>query len=71
MNDAALAILDALAKQKRDDANAAIRTTLEAQDYLVRRRAATLLAAAKTDGESKWGKQRKSIDPSIPTRATV
>jgi cyclophilin family peptidyl-prolyl cis-trans isomerase/HEAT repeat protein len=50
MNDAVLAILDALGKQKRDDANAAIRTTLEAQDYLVRRRAATLLAAAKIDG---------------------
>jgi cyclophilin family peptidyl-prolyl cis-trans isomerase/HEAT repeat protein len=46
MNDAALAILDALAKQKTDDAFAAIKTTLEAQDYLIRRRAATLLADA-------------------------
>ena len=51
MNDAALAILDALAKQKRADANDAIRTTLEAQDYLVRRRAATLLAAAEPEGD--------------------
>jgi cyclophilin family peptidyl-prolyl cis-trans isomerase/HEAT repeat protein len=50
LNDAALAILDALAKQKREDATAAIKTTLAAQDYLVRRRAATLLAAAKADG---------------------
>jgi cyclophilin family peptidyl-prolyl cis-trans isomerase/HEAT repeat protein len=50
LNDAALAILDALAKQKREDATAAIKTTLAAQDYLVRRRAATLLAAAKAEG---------------------
>ncbi|HYX42710.1 MAG TPA: peptidylprolyl isomerase, partial [Pyrinomonadaceae bacterium] len=50
MNDAALAILDALAKQKTDDALAAIKTTLDAQDYLIRRRAATLLAAAHIAG---------------------
>ncbi len=47
LNDATLAILDALAKQKSDAGIAAIKTTLDAQDYLVRRRAATLLAAAK------------------------
>ena len=50
LNDAALSILDALAKQKREDATAAIRATLDAQDYLVRRRAATLLADAKAGG---------------------
>jgi cyclophilin family peptidyl-prolyl cis-trans isomerase/HEAT repeat protein len=46
LNDAALAILDALAKQQHETANTAIRTTLDSPDYLVRRRAATLLAAA-------------------------
>jgi cyclophilin family peptidyl-prolyl cis-trans isomerase/HEAT repeat protein len=50
MNDAALAILDALAKQKTDDATTAIKTTLDAQDYLIRRRAATLLAGAHVAG---------------------
>ncbi len=52
MNDAALAILDALAKQKSDDATSAIKATLDAQDYLVRRRATTLLLAAKVIGAS-------------------
>ncbi len=47
LNDAALAMLDALAKQKNDEGMAALKMTLDAQDYLVRRRAVTLLAAAK------------------------
>ena len=50
LNDAALAILEALGKQKTDDATATIKATLDAPDYLVRRRAATLLAAAKAGG---------------------
>jgi len=43
MNDAALAILEALAKQKTAAANDAIRAALESPDYLLRLRAATLL----------------------------
>ncbi|MGH9903243.1 MAG: peptidylprolyl isomerase, partial [Pyrinomonadaceae bacterium] len=43
MNDAALAILDALAKQKSDEAFNTIKPTLGAPDHLVRRRAAALL----------------------------
>lgn len=45
LNDAALAILDSLAKQKRADANEAIKTALASQDYLVRRKAVALLKA--------------------------
>jgi cyclophilin family peptidyl-prolyl cis-trans isomerase/HEAT repeat protein len=44
-NDAALAILSALAKQKNDGANEAIRTALDSRDHLVRRRAVALLKA--------------------------
>ncbi|HMF55072.1 MAG TPA: peptidylprolyl isomerase [Pyrinomonadaceae bacterium] len=39
MNDAALAILDSLAKQKTAKANDAIKTALDSQDHLIRRRA--------------------------------
>ena len=49
MNDAALAILDALAKQKSEAAIAAIRTALDSPDYLLRRRAATILEAAQPE----------------------
>lgn len=42
-NDAALAILDALAKQKSKEANDAIKTALDSKDHLVRRRAVSLL----------------------------
>jgi cyclophilin family peptidyl-prolyl cis-trans isomerase/HEAT repeat protein len=44
-NDAALSILDSLAKQKTAPANEAIKTMLDSQDTLVRRRAAALLKA--------------------------
>lgn len=47
LNDAALAILDALAKQKSGAANEAIKTALDSLDHLVRRRAVALL---KTNG---------------------
>ncbi|HSS19093.1 MAG TPA: peptidylprolyl isomerase [Pyrinomonadaceae bacterium] len=47
LNDAALSILDALAKQKHASANEAIKTALGSSDYLVRRRAVALL---KTNG---------------------
>ena len=43
INDAALSILNALAKQKTPEAVAAIKTALEVPDHVVRRRAATLL----------------------------
>ncbi len=45
LNDAALAILDALAKQKNKDANDAIKTALDSSDHLIRRRAVALLKA--------------------------
>ena len=45
LNDAALSILDSLGKQKSPAANDAIKTALDSPDYLVRRRAATLLKA--------------------------
>ncbi len=44
-NDAALAILGALAKQKHQTANDAIKTALDSKDHLLRRRAAALLKA--------------------------
>lgn len=46
-NDAALSIIDALAKQKNRNANQAIMPALDSSDYLVRRRA---IAALKTTG---------------------
>ena len=45
LNDAALSILDALAKQKSTHANEAIKVALNSQDHLIRRRAVTLLKA--------------------------
>lgn len=46
-NDAAIAILNALARQKNAAANEAIKSALDADDYLIRRRAVALL---KTNG---------------------
>jgi cyclophilin family peptidyl-prolyl cis-trans isomerase/HEAT repeat protein len=43
LNDAALAILDALGKQKNARANEAIKLALDSSDYLLRRRAVALL----------------------------
>ena len=48
LNDAALSILDSLAKQKTATANEPIKTAIGSPDYLVRRRAATLLKANGT-----------------------
>lgn len=45
LNDAALSILDALAKQKSAAANDAIKSALESPDHLIRRRAVALLKA--------------------------
>jgi cyclophilin family peptidyl-prolyl cis-trans isomerase/HEAT repeat protein len=43
LNDASLSLLDALAKQKTVKANEAIKTALDSNDHLVRRRAGALL----------------------------
>lgn len=43
LNDASLAILDSLAKQKSSSATDAIKTALDSPDYLLRRRASALL----------------------------
>jgi len=45
LNDAPLAILDSLAKQKSTPANDAIKTALDSPDHLIRRKAVTLLEA--------------------------
>ncbi|HLA10037.1 MAG TPA: peptidylprolyl isomerase [Pyrinomonadaceae bacterium] len=45
LNDAALSIVDALAKQKTAAANEAIKTALESDDHLIRRRADSALKA--------------------------
>jgi cyclophilin family peptidyl-prolyl cis-trans isomerase/HEAT repeat protein len=45
LNDAALAILDALGKQKSAAANDAIKTGLDSSDHLIRRKAVALLKA--------------------------
>jgi len=45
LNDAALAIVGSLAKQKSAKANDAIKTALDSQDYLIRRKAVALLKA--------------------------
>jgi cyclophilin family peptidyl-prolyl cis-trans isomerase/HEAT repeat protein len=45
MNDAALSILDSLAKQNTEAANEAIKTALDSSDHLVKRRAIALLKA--------------------------
>jgi cyclophilin family peptidyl-prolyl cis-trans isomerase/HEAT repeat protein len=45
LNDAALSILDALGKQKSAAANELLKEGLKSGDYLIRRRAATLLEA--------------------------
>jgi len=56
LNDAALAILDSLGKQKSARANEAIKTALDSSDYLVRRKAVTLLKAnAAGDFSSRIG----------------
>jgi cyclophilin family peptidyl-prolyl cis-trans isomerase len=45
LNDAALAILDASAKQKNEEGNEAIKTGLDSSDHLIRRKAVALLRA--------------------------
>jgi cyclophilin family peptidyl-prolyl cis-trans isomerase len=54
LNDAALSILDSLGKQKSQSANEAIKNALNSPDYLVRRRAASLL---KANGQGDFSAQ--------------
>ncbi len=64
LNDAALAILDSLAKQKSAQANEAIKTALNSQDYLIRRKGVALLKAnGAGDFTSRIG--------SVQTRNTI
>ncbi len=49
LNDAALAILDSLGKQKSAKANDAIKTALSSQDHLIRRKAVAVLKANGVD----------------------
>ena len=60
LNDAALSILDSLAKQKTAAANEAIKTMLDSQDALVRQRAAALL---KANGAGDFSQRAGSIAP--------
>jgi cyclophilin family peptidyl-prolyl cis-trans isomerase len=60
LNDAALAILDSLAKQKTPAANEAIKTMLDSQDHLIRRRAVALL---KANGAGDFSQRVAAIAP--------
>lgn len=60
LNDAVLSILDSLAKQKTPAATEAIKTMLDSQDYLVRRRAAALL---KANGAGDFSQRAQLIAP--------
>ncbi len=61
MNDAALAILDALGKQKTVGARDAIKGALDSPDYLIRRRADAL---TRPDGAGAAAKANANVDNS-------
>jgi cyclophilin family peptidyl-prolyl cis-trans isomerase len=58
LNDAALSILDSLARQKTSAANEAIKTMLDSPDALVRRRAAALL---KVNGAGDFSQRAATV----------
>lgn len=58
LNDAALSILDSLAKQKNTAANDAIKSALNSDDYLVRQRAIALL---KTNGAGDFSSKLGTV----------
>jgi cyclophilin family peptidyl-prolyl cis-trans isomerase/HEAT repeat protein len=60
LNDAALAILDALGNQKSESANLIIKSALGSTDYLVRRRAVALL---KTKGAGDFSARIGIVQP--------
>jgi cyclophilin family peptidyl-prolyl cis-trans isomerase/HEAT repeat protein len=64
LNDAALAILDSLGKQKTPGANEAIKSALDSTDHLLRRKAAALL---KTNGAGDFSSRIGTVQ----TRNTV
>jgi cyclophilin family peptidyl-prolyl cis-trans isomerase/HEAT repeat protein len=64
LNDAALAILDSLGKQKTPAANEAIKSSLTSQDHLIRRRAVALL---KANGAGDFSERISTI----PSRNTA
>ena len=70
LNDAALSILDSLAKQKTTAANEAIKSALQSDDHLVRRRAVALLKANRVgDFASSIGTVKTSNTRADYTRA--
>jgi cyclophilin family peptidyl-prolyl cis-trans isomerase/HEAT repeat protein len=70
LNDAALAILDSLGKQKSAKANDAIKTALSSPDYLVRRKAAAVLQAnGAGDFSSRIGTVKTRNTPADYERA--
>lgn len=58
LNDAALAILDALAKQKNKEANLAIETALASPDHLIRHKA---VASLKVNGAGDFSSRLGSV----------
>jgi len=68
-NDAALAIIDALAEQKDRNANQAIKLALESSDYLVRRKAIESLKAASAGDFSTRLGSPSTGSPTAYTRA--
>ncbi|MGH8773066.1 MAG: HEAT repeat domain-containing protein, partial [Burkholderiales bacterium] len=60
LNDAALAVLDALGKQKTPAANEAIKSALDSSDHLVRRRAVALL---KANGAGDFSARIGTVQP--------
>jgi cyclophilin family peptidyl-prolyl cis-trans isomerase/HEAT repeat protein len=70
LDDAALSILDSLGKQKNATANDAIKTALDSQDHLVRRRAVALLKAnGAGDFSSRIGVVKTQNTPADYERA--
>ena len=70
LNDAALSILDALAKQKTTKANEAIKTALDSNDHIVRRRAVALIKAnGAGDFSSRIGSVKTSNNTADYERA--
>ncbi|MBC7932621.1 MAG: peptidylprolyl isomerase [Rubrivivax sp.] len=61
INDAALSILGALAKQQGAEATEAVRKALEVPDYLVRRRAADVLRE-RAGGASAQGRRIETVN---------
>jgi len=70
LNDAALAIIDSLGKQKSAAANEAIKSALDSQDHLIRRRAvAALKASGAGDFSSRIGTVQSRNTPADYARA--